>query len=81
MGSLSPPLGRSALSDRGRSERRAVKARFVVSQAHEGHGARRVPGAGGRRGRVCGSAVGWWARCGVTGLTLDIITIYVITEK
>ena len=64
------PLGRSALSDRGRSERRAVKATFVVVQAHEGHAARRVPGAGGHSGRVGGSAVGWWARCGVTGLTL-----------
>ena len=56
--------------DRGRSERRAVKARFVVNQAHAGHAAKRVPVAGGRRGRVCGSAVGWRARFGVTGLTL-----------
>ena len=57
---LKPTLGRSALSDRGRSERRAVKARFVVDQAHEGHAARRVPGAGGRRGRVCGSGGSRW---------------------
>jgi len=55
---------------RGRSERRAVKAPCVVNKAHEGHGARRVPGAGDHSGRVWGSAAGWWARCGVTGLVM-----------